>query len=196
MWQYFVGIFRTKKKKKKEKDEENENSFFKINTLGAPLDYIEETLLKTRKQPISMSARAIIRAGMGHKYWSKFSKENSEKIEGLAKKIHVGLFDPEISTPIKTLDLPLGGSKGVRSALQIIIDFIKVACISQSDSNYYEDDLTGDKTIEVLNRTERLVGWITGNNKGSLGLHPAIYYYGPSGNLCEFWKQQSVSWHR
>ena len=162
-----------------------ESSFFKINTQGTPLDEIEETLLRSRKKPIALSARAIIRAGMGHKYWSKFNEEYTQKIESFAKKIHTDLFDPEISTPIKTLDLPLGGSKGVRSALQIIIDFIKIACITQSDRNisidYMGDDDTGEKTFIILKKTENLVSRITGNSDGSLGLHPAIYYYGPSG---------------
>lgn len=165
--------------------EKAESSFFKINTQGTPLDVIEETLLRSRKMPIALSARAIIRAGMGHKYWSRFNAINTKIIEDTAKKIHTDLFDPEFSTPIKTLDLPLGGSKGIRSAIQIIIDFVKIACLSQTEKNvsidYLGEDNDGEKTIDVLKKIERLVNRITGNSDGSLGLHPAIYYYGPSG---------------
>ncbi|MBS1628577.1 MAG: DUF262 domain-containing protein [Bacteroidetes bacterium] len=162
-----------------------EASFFKINTQGTPLDEIEQSLLEYRKRPIAISARAIIRAGRGHKYWSMFGKENTEKIEALAKKLHLTLFEPEIKTPIRNLDLPLGGSKGIRTALQIIIEYLSLACITQTEKNqsitFGTDDVTGEQTINVLKKAERLTNRITGNDKGSLGLHPAIYYYGPSG---------------
>jgi len=162
-----------------------EASFFKINTQGTPLDQIEQSLLENRKRPIAISARAIIRSGRGHKYWSMFGKENTEKIEALAKKLHLTLFEPEIKTPIRNLDLPLGGSKGIRTALQIIIEYLSLACISQTQKNqtisFGTDDEVGDQTISVLKNAERLTNRITGNDKGSLGLHPAIYYYGPSG---------------
>lgn len=49
-----------------------ESSFFKINTKGTPLDSVEELLLKSRRRPISIAARAVIRSGKGHKYWSAF----------------------------------------------------------------------------------------------------------------------------
>ena len=80
-----------------------EESFFKINTQGTPLDQIENALLKYRKRPIAISARAIIRAGKGHKYWSKFNSDNAIIVENIAKKLHLTLFEPEIQckqTPI------------------------------------------------------------------------------------------------
>jgi hypothetical protein len=94
--------------------EKAEASFFRINTQGTPLDEIEHSLLEYRKRPIAISARAIIRAGKGHKYWSSFTESNTIIIEDLSKKLHYNLFDPETTSPTKTLDLPLGGSKGIR----------------------------------------------------------------------------------
>ena len=162
-----------------------ENSFFKINTQGTPLDYIEELLLKNRKKPIPIAARAIIRAGTGNKYWSKFKYENIEQIEELSKELHKTFFEPEINTPIKTLDLPLGGSTGVRSALQILIDLLQIANknnqLPSKSLEEYNDDIDGNLTIETLKKTLNLAKRITGNDRGSLGLHPAIYFYGPTG---------------
>jgi hypothetical protein len=162
-----------------------ESSFFKINTKGTPLDDIEELLLKSRKKPISIAARAIIRAGKGHRYWSYFDKEIALEIEELAKALHAVLFDPEIKRPIKTLDLPLGGPKGVRTALQALIDLALIAARNQlgvpkhiDDTN---DDLLGQETIKVLTKTLALAQRVTGNDVGSLGLHPAVYFYGPTG---------------
>lgn len=165
--------------------EKAEASFFKINTEGTPLDDIEELLLRHRRRPVAVAARAVIRAGMGHKYWSDFTPENSAEIERLAGALHEILFDPETRLPIKTLDLPLGGPKGVRAALEVLIDFTLIANRDQSGKpeklEDYTEDSDGSTTTEVLRRAKRLAGWITGNDKGSLGLHPAVYFYGPTG---------------
>ncbi|PCH76006.1 MAG: hypothetical protein COB98_07420 [Flavobacteriaceae bacterium] len=162
-----------------------EQSFFKINTQGTPLDKIEELLLVNRKKPIPISARAIIRAGTGHKYWSNFEPEIFEKIGLISKEFHKTLFDPELKRPIKTLDLPLGGSKSVRTALQILIDFLLITNRNQQgfpqDVSSHEDDINGELTLHVINKSLKLVKRISGNDNGSLGLHPAVYFYGPSG---------------
>ncbi|RKE03508.1 GmrSD restriction endonuclease domain-containing protein [Marinifilum flexuosum] len=162
-----------------------EQSFFKINRQGTPLDDIEELLLVNRKKPIPISARAIIRAGTGHKYWSSFEPEIYEKIGSISKEFHKTLFDPEIKRPIKTLDLPLGGSKSVRTALQILIDFLLITNRNQQGFPEkvcsHEDDINGELTLSVINKSLRLAKRISGNDNGSLGLHPAVYFYGPSG---------------
>jgi hypothetical protein len=165
--------------------EKAEASFFKINTEGTPLDDIEELLLRNRRRPIAIAARAVIRAGKGHKYWSAFPSDAAQRIEAVAADLHKTLFDPEVKRPVKTLDLPLGGSKGVRSALQVLIDFMLIATRNQQGApeklqDQAADD-SGDATVSVLKRSLRLAGWITGNSNGSLGLHPAVYFYGPSG---------------
>ncbi|WP_421954543.1 GmrSD restriction endonuclease domain-containing protein [Polaromonas sp.] len=162
-----------------------ETSFFKINTKGTPLDQIEELLLKNRHRPVSIAARAVIRAGKGHKYWSGFKSETATAIEEAAKELHSSLFDPEINTPIKTLDLPLGGPKGLRIALQVLIEVILIAIRNQDGQPQtiadLEDDEDGQATLSVLKRTLDLFHRITGNDRGSLGLHPAVYFYGPTG---------------
>jgi len=162
-----------------------ENSFFKINMKGTPLDEIEELLLSNRRKPIPIAARAVIRAGMGHKYWSAFPGPTASQIEVLAHALHITLFEPELRTPVKTLDLPLGGSTGVRAALQVLIDFMLVAIRNQQGTpkkvSELDDDVDGSSTVAVLERALGLASRITGNENGSLGLHPAIYFYGPTG---------------
>ena len=165
--------------------EKAEASFFKINMQGTPLDTLEETMLSNRMKPIAVAARAIIRAGMGHKYWSRFSEPIALEIESLAKKIHQTLFQPDYETPVKTLDLPLGGSSGVRAALQVLLEFILAAVRNQNGEpksmKDQVDDLDGTATKTVLSETLHLAARISGNERGSLGLHPAIYFYGPTG---------------
>ncbi|WP_060513436.1 DUF262 domain-containing protein [Pseudomonas sp. NBRC 111124] len=162
-----------------------ESSFFKINMKGTPLDDIEEMLLKNRKKPVPIAARAIIRSGKGHRYWSSFSPEAMLKIEDAAKNLHSTLFDPELKRPIKTLDLPLGGPKVVRAALQTLIDFVLVSVRDQLGNpkviSDMDDDLDGGATVRALEKALGLAKRITGNDNGSLGLHPAVYFYGPTG---------------
>jgi len=162
-----------------------ENSFFMINTKGTPLDDLEESLLKSRRKAASIAARAIIRAGKGHRYWSKFDQTTAENIEKLAQRLHGVLFDPELKRPIKTLDLPLGGPKGVRTALSILIDLLMYVERGQAKVtpklDIGEDDLDGSVTVNLLQRAVRLANRISGDDKGSLGLHPAVYFYGPTG---------------
>lgn len=165
--------------------EKAEASFFKINTQGTALDDIEELLLSNRRKPIAIASRAVIRAGMGHRYWSKFTPPIRDEIEEFSKKIHKTLFQPEFDTPIKTLDLPLGGSTGVRSALQVLIEFCLAANRNQAGEPKHikdqADDVSGSATRECLTRSLKLATRMTGNDRGSLGLHPAIYFYGPTG---------------
>ncbi|QDE47737.1 hypothetical protein EIN43_25535 [Enterobacter hormaechei] len=69
-------------------------------------------LLKNRKKSIPIATRAIIRAGKGHRYWSAFDQGIAQQLEEKSAKLHRLLFEPEVDRPIKTLDLPLGGSGG------------------------------------------------------------------------------------
>jgi hypothetical protein len=62
-------------------------------------------------KPVSIGARAIVRAWFGHAYWSSFSQAKQQEVVKLAGELHRIMFEPEVSTPLKTLDLPLAGSK-------------------------------------------------------------------------------------
>lgn len=166
-----------------------ETSFFKINSQGTPLDDTEELLLRNRKKPIAIGARAILRAGSGHKYWSSFPKEKQDQIETAARNLKSVLFDPEVSQPIKTLDLPLGGSTSPLEALSLLIEFLSISDSTQTITKgiaSYEDDADGSATISVLKNALGVAKRITGNSNGSLGLHPAVYFYNERGKHSRF----------
>lgn len=90
-----------------------------------------------------------------------------------------------VAKQIKTLDLPLGGSTGVRTALQVLVEFMLNAVRNQQGEpkslKDTADDTDGTATRTALTRVLTLASRITGNENGSLGLHPAIYFYGPTG---------------
>ncbi len=157
-----------------------ENSFFKINQQAAPIDKTELKLLETRRHPNSIAARAIIRSGKGHKYWSQFSPKTQVEVQELAQKINQILFTPKLDTPIKTLDIPIGGRVYGALALPLILDFINISN-NITPKTSLSDDKTGDETIKILKRTLKVAQLVNSNHSSSLGLHPIVYFYSKDG---------------
>jgi len=157
-----------------------ESSFFKINQKAAPIDPTELRLLKARNMPNGLAARAIIRGGKGHKYWSKFEEEKQNKIQELAEEIHNILFLPPLSNPIKTLDLPIGGKHFSASTLPLILDFVNIAN-DDLIKNELEEDPDGNETIKYLSNCRKIAQRINSNHPSSLGLHPVVYFYSREG---------------
>lgn len=167
-----------------------ETSFFKINSQGTPLDDTEAMLIKNRRKAIAIGARAVLRSGTGHKYWSAFSDaECKTRLEKLAADFYELLFEPESSTPLKTLDVPFGGSVSPVEALSLLIEFLTIAgspTASVVPIEKYDDDSSGEETVRVLERALQILNRITGNSPGSLGLHPAVYFYNERGKYNRF----------
>lgn len=166
--------------------EKAEDSFFKINQQAVAIDPTELRLLKARKMPNALSARAIIHSGAGHKYWSKFAEDKRKQIQDIAKEIHNLLFTPILKTPIKTLDLPIAGHGYSAQTLQLVFELINLANDIRIDSSKKGDkklseDNKGEETIFFLKNTRKIVYRMTGDHAPSLGLHPAIYFYGANG---------------
>jgi hypothetical protein len=166
-----------------------ETSFFKINSQGTPLDETERMLIENRRRPVAISARAILRAGAGHKYWSSFEASNILDIEELAKSFYKLLFEPEAFQPIKTLDIPLGGSVSPVDALSLLIEFLVITGTRDQKGKSiteYSEDYTGNDTVNVLKNSLSILERITGNSAKSLGLHPAVYFYNEKGKYSRF----------
>ncbi len=155
-----------------------EKSFFKINQEAVPIDPTELKLLESRKKPNCIAARAIIRAGTGHKYWSKFPEQNQTKIEELAKEINDVLFSPKLETPVKTLDIPIGGKLYSAQTLPLILEFVNMTNNVPADFKItLNDDEDGLATIQILNKARKVAQQINSMHARSLGLHPIVYFY-------------------
>jgi hypothetical protein len=157
-----------------------ETSFFKINSQGTPLDEVEEMLIRNRRKPIAIGARAILRAGTGHKYWSAFEPGKVQKIEQLAGTLFQVLFEPEMKEPPRTIDVPIGGTTSPVDALALLIEFLELAGSRDQKLKTiaeHPDDETGDQTIRLLTNALEVVNRMVGNSSPSLGLHPAVYFY-------------------
>ncbi|HLC45049.1 MAG: hypothetical protein A2722_02075 [Candidatus Doudnabacteria bacterium RIFCSPHIGHO2_01_FULL_50_11] len=159
-----------------------ENSFFKINQQAAPINPTELILLKSRKKPNCIAARAIIRSGRGHKYWSRFSKDKQSEIENLAKEVNSVLFAPPLHLPIKTLDIPIGGKIYSAQTLPLVLGFINsVNSVAPDFSESLEDDVSGETTIKFLESAKKLAWRINSTHPSSLGLHPIVYFFSLDG---------------
>jgi len=161
-----------------------EDSFFKINQAATPIDATERRILRSRKSASAITARAITRAGTGHRYWSPFSQSIREEIEKSGRELHHALYDPPIAgMPLTTLDVPVAG-KGY-NALPFVFDFvndvngvqIKDSTSKKDQSDKLTDDLDGQETLSYLKVVRRRIQRLTTNHPGSLGVHPIVYFY-------------------
>jgi hypothetical protein len=159
-----------------------EDSFFKINQAATPIDRVETTILRARTSANAISARAIVRAGTGHKYWGGFTQDVQTAIESTGQKIHSALYDPPLGDlPIKTLDVPVAG-RGY-NALPFVFDLvnqangIRIIDAPRKEPTKLPEDKDGTRTIEFLKRVNRAVDRITTAQPESLGLHPIVYFY-------------------
>lgn len=165
-----------------------EESFFTINQQASPINQTELKILRARKQPHGIATRAIFRAGQGHKYWSGFTAEIQTQIEEVSRGIHELLFTPRLKTPIKTLDIPVGGKLKSANALALVLDFVCIANgiktdgekISSTHSDKSNED-AGEATLRLLKRCFEVARRINSVYPSSLGLHPVVYFYSKDG---------------
>lgn len=74
-------------------------------------------------------------------------------------------------------------------ALSLLIEFLSICDSSQTISkgiSGYVDDPDGTSTTDVLRNALVVARRITGNANGSLGLHPAVYFYNERGKHSRF----------
>jgi hypothetical protein len=158
-----------------------ESSFFKINTQGSALDPVEEKILRNRLKAPAIVSRSIARAATGHRYWSKFPESTQNEITAKAKSIYKDLFSPEVASPVKTIDLPLGGTTSITGALDLLIALCEIADPQARPIDQFSDDQDGQETLAMIGNLEKVVTRIVGNKSKSLGLHPFVYFYTAKG---------------
>jgi hypothetical protein len=177
-----------------------EQSFFKINQQGAPIDATEWLMIEARDKPIAIATRALLRAGGGHKYWVKFSADARQQVESLAAEIAALMFEPQLKEPIRTLDLPPAGPGYSGDAVRLLAEFVSIANgviidkhgvgaarrkapVYEATQQPIEIDTDGQATLRYLKNVRRLASRIAGDEPRSLGLHPAVYFYGDTGKF-------------
>jgi hypothetical protein len=160
-----------------------ENSFRKINEQGVPINSTEKKILQSRRKPMGIASRAVIRSGKGHNYWSKFQPDIQAKLQDLACNINTLLFIPKFKNPISTLDLPMAGKIYSAGALPLIWDYIRIVNPpNKLGSDGLEiDDPDGNGTLGFLGECKKIAEILNSDDQSSLGLHPIVYVYSESG---------------
>ena len=117
-----------------------------------------------------------------YKYWSIFSAENQNTIQQLASEINKIFFTPQLKTPVKTMDIPIGGKVSSAQTLPLILEFINQVNFVPSDfKDLVDDDLEGHETINHLKNARKIAWRINSVHASSLGLHPIVYFYSKEG---------------
>lgn len=166
-----------------------EKSFFKINQAATSIDPTERRILQARDSANAIASRCIVRSGKGHKYWGSFSPDIKQRIEQLGSELYDALFHPPLDEPINTLSLPVAG-RGYNQ-LPFVFDYVNICnnipIPEKADSKKHNSALLTDQdgllTMKYLESVKKRTSLITTDAPGSLGLHPAVYFYAMSGNF-------------
>lgn len=160
-----------------------EKSFIAINQRQVQIDDTERYMISARRKPNVIAARALIRCATGHEYWAKFNVPNKEEILAKAQSIHDILFQPESADMRQTIEMPIAGKAYSADSLRLTLDLINYAndirSTRQADELVNDED--GTKTVRFLAKTFGVVKYLSGDNPSSLGLHPSVYFWGPTG---------------
>ena len=91
------------------------------------------------------------------------------------RKLSRYAFNPKLNTPIRTLDIPIGGKLYAASTLPLILDFVNISNEITSKTQL-KDDEDGLETIKYLKKTLKIANLINSSHPSSLGLHPVIFF--------------------
>jgi hypothetical protein len=155
-------------------------SFLTINQRAVPIDPTERYMIEARNQPNVVAARAFVNSTRGHKYWHKFEESIRERIEHKARLIYNAIFEPEDADPEKHTRLPPAGLAHTANGLRMALDLVNITNDVKPDLS--DTDADGAATERYINKTYGVVKYIAGTEPASLDLHPAVYFWGATGN--------------
>lgn len=155
-------------------------SFLAINQRAVQIDPTERYMIEARNQPNVIAARAFVNSTRGHKYWHKFEESIREGIERKARLIYNAIFEPEDADPERHTRLPPAGLAHTANGLRIALDLVNITNdVKQGDLG---SDHTGTDTERYISKTYGVVKYVAGADAASLNLHPAVYFWGATGN--------------
>ncbi len=165
-----------------------EESFKKINQKAAPIDQTELILIDNRRRPNAIASRAIHHRGSGNEYWKNFPDGKRLEIETSSAQVFDILFKPDDREYIKNFNAPIGGMVNSAQALPMVFSLVNTAneVVIPSDP---EEDKDGLSTVKYIKYTLKVVRKLGGVHPSSLGLHPFVYFYSPTG------KHQTILFH-
>lgn len=178
-------------------------AFVRINQGGTEIDSLEARILFAAKSALSVATRAIVRSGVGHPYWKHFTEESArDRVPAIGKQIHELLYEPELKSPIRDVNVPLAGAVQSTQALRLAFDLVTTAngmvvpdsTRSNIDKEPLPDDETGSDTLNLLRRTRKVIWMVLSKEPNSFGLHPGLWFYNENGAFAPAALLNVVSW--
>lgn len=155
-------------------------SFLIINQRSVQIDETEKYMIQYRNAPSVMAARAIISSGTGYQYWGKYDPEIIKKIEERAKKINQSMFGNGAITKGDGNSLSIAGDPNNPSGMRMVVEFVNL--INQIKDKDDKNDPNGELTLRCLDKIWGITKYISSDEPASLDLHPAVYFWGMTGN--------------
>ena len=157
-------------------------SFLDINQRSVGIDPVERYMIEERKAPVIIAARALVNAARGHAYWGGFDQKYSAEIEVYARKIYDAIFEPENSLPHTHTELQPAGIAQTHNGLRLALELVRLVGGIPANARNMAADHSGEETHQLLRKVWGVVKYISGNESSSLSLHPAVYFWGSTGN--------------
>ena len=157
-------------------------SFLDINQRSVEIDPTERYMIEERKAPNVVAARALVSAGRGHAYWGAFEPQHVGEIERYATCIYDAIFEPESAQPHTHAELQPAGMAQTANGLRMALELVNIVTGMKGGSKNIPADLDGSQTSRVLAKVWGVVKYVAGDEPASLSLHPAIYFWGTTGN--------------
>lgn len=157
-------------------------SFLDINQRSVEIDPTERYMIVERKAPNIVAARALVSAGRGHAYWGAFDVQQVTDIEKYAKCIYDAIFEPENAQPHTHTELQPAGMAQTANGLRLALELVSIVTGAKGGANDMAADTDGSQTSRVLAKVWGVVKYVAGNEPASLSLHPAVYFWGTTGN--------------
>jgi hypothetical protein len=171
-----------------------EKAFLRINGSPAIIDPTEFDIIKARRKPNTIATRALMQAGKGYQYWSRF-ETNAPKISELSAEVYGLLFGQIVEIGTQSPDVPRAGQPYSAEAFKMILDMVNIfngvtpAMWQESKRKKgskaaatpkLQDDADGSVTVKYLECIKDVGRFVFDPSlSGSLGLDPAVYCYGP-----------------
>ncbi|CAG2152534.1 DUF262 domain-containing protein [Cupriavidus plantarum] len=157
-------------------------SFLDINQRSVEIDPTERYMIVERKAPTIVAARALVSAGRGHAYWGDFDPAHVVEIERYAKNIYDAIFEPENAQPHTHTELQPAGLAQTANGLRLALELVNIVAGVKGKTDNMDPDVDGSQTLRVLSKVWGVVKYVAGNEPASLSLHPAVYFWGTTGN--------------
>lgn len=157
-------------------------SFLDINQRSVEIDPTERYMIEERKAANIVASRALVSAARGHAFWGAFDPSHVRTIEETAKKIYDAIFEPEGAEPHINADLQPAGMAQTANGLRLALELVNVITGLKTGTRGLEADEDGSATARVLSKVWGTIKYVAGDEPASLGLHPAVYFWGTTGN--------------